>query len=104
LYFALPGTAIDTASSLNGWLDANLPYNGSGVPGYNDGSIGRPANGGNGTNGCAVGTVVPYGTAISAQTYTISFGTASSTNSFGNQILFSIALNSGDTVTSWSFA
>jgi len=104
LYFALPGTAIDTASSLNGWLDANLPYNGSGVPGYNDGSSGRPANGGNGTNGCAIGTVVPYGTAISAQTYTISFGTASSTNSFGNQILFSIALNSGDTVTSWSFA
>ena len=98
LYFALPGTAIDSASSLNGWLDANIAYNGSGVPGANTGS------GGNGSNGCAIGTVVPYGTAISAQTYTISFGTVSSTNSTNNQILFSIALNAGDTVTSWSFA
>ena len=98
LYFALPGTAIDAASSLNGWIDASIAYNGSGVPGANTGA------GGNGTNGCAVGTNVPLGSAISAQTYTISFGTASSTDSFGNQILFSIALNSGDTVTSWSFA
>lgn len=98
LYFALPGTAIDAASSLNGWIDASVAYNGSGVPGANTGS------GGNGSNGCAVGTLVPLGSAISAQTYTISFGTASSTNSTGNQILFSIALNSGDTVTSWSFA
>ena len=98
LYFALPGTTIDAASSLNGWIDASIAYNGSGVPGANTGS------GGNGSNGCAVGTLVPLGTAISAQTYTISFGTASSTNSTNNQILFSIALNSGDTVTSWSFA
>jgi hypothetical protein len=98
LYFALPSTAIDSASTLNGWIDASVAYNGSGVPGANTGT------GGNGSNGCAVGTVVPLGTAISAQTYTISFGTASSTNSTGNQILFSIALNAGDTVTSWSFA
>ena len=105
LYFALPGTAIDTASSLNGWLDASIAYNGSGVPGYNDGSPGRPANGGNGTNGCTIGTLVPVNGDSSSGIYTISFGTVSSTDSFGNQILFSIALNSGDTaVTSWSFA
>jgi len=96
LYFAAPGTTIDTTSSLNGWLDASISYNGAGIPGVN--------SPGNGTNGCAVGTVVPKGTLISSQTYTISLGTVSTTNSTGNQILFSIALNAGDTVTSWSFA
>lgn len=98
LYFAAPGTTIDSTSSLNGWLDASIAYNGSGVPGANTGA------GGNGTNGCAVGTNVPLGTAISSQTYTITLGTVSTTNSTGNQILFSIALNAGDTVTSWSFS
>ena len=96
LYFAVPGTTIDTTSSLNGWLDASIAYNGSGIPGA--------ISPGNGTNGCAVGTLVPKGTLISSQTYTISLGTISTTNSTGNQILFSIALNAGDTVTSWSFA
>ena len=98
LYFAVPGTTIDTASTLNGWIDASIAYNGAGVPGAN------VAGGGNGSNGCAVGTLVPKGSAISAQTYTISLGTVSTTNSTGNQVLFSIALNAGDTVTSWSFA
>jgi hypothetical protein len=96
LYFAVPGTTIDTSSTLNGWIDASIAYNGSGVPGA--------GTGGNGSNGCAVGTVVPKGSAISAQTYTISLGTVSTTNATGNQVLFSIALNAGDTVTSWSFA
>ena len=98
LYFAAPGTTIDSTSSLNGWLDASIAYNGAGVPGADTGA------GGNGTNGCAVGTNVPMGTAISSQTYTITLGTVSTTNSTGNQILFSIALNAGDTVTSWSFS
>jgi hypothetical protein len=96
LYFAVPGTTIDTSSTLNGWIDASIAYNGSGVPGA--------GTGGNGSNGCAVGTLVPIGSAISAQTYTISLGTVSTTSATGNQVLFSIALNAGDTVTSWSFA
>ena len=96
LYFAVPGTTIDTSSTLNGWLDASIAYNGSGVPGA--------GAGGNGSNGCAVGALVPKGSAISSQTYTISLGTVSTTNATGNQVLFSIALNAGDTVTSWSFA
>ena len=94
LYFAAPGSSIDTTSTLNGWLDASIAYNGSGVPGAN----------GNGSNGCTVGTTVPLGTAISNQTYSITLGSESTTNSTGNQILFSIALNAGDTVTSWSFS
>jgi hypothetical protein len=81
---------------LNGWIDASIAYNGSGVPGA--------GAGGNGSNGCAVGTLVPKGSLISSQTYTISLGTVSTTNSTGNQVLFSIALNAGDTITSWSFA
>ena len=96
LYFAVPGTTIDTSSTLNGWIDASIAYNGSGVPGA--------GTGGNGSNGCAIGTLVPIGSAISAQTYTISLGTVSTTSATGNQVLFSIALNAGDTVTSWSFA
>jgi hypothetical protein len=95
LYIAAPGTAIDTASTLNGWLNASLAYNGSGVPGANS-MVG-------GTNGCAIGTVVPTGSVISNQTYTLTLGTVSTSNSTGNQILFSIALASGDYITSWSF-
>lgn len=95
LYIAAPGTAIDTSSTLNGWLNASLQYNGSGVPGA--------GTGGNGTNGCAVGTVVPTGSVISGSTYTLTFGTVSTSDSTGNQILFSIALAPGDYVTSWSF-
>jgi hypothetical protein len=95
LYIAAPGTAIDSASTINGWLDASLAYNGSGVPGTNSMA--------GGTNGCAVGTLVPYGSVITNQTYTLTLGTVSTSNSTGNQILFSIALAPGDYVTSWSF-
>ena len=41
LWIAAPGTAIDSASSLNGWLDASTTYGGSGVPGANTGSGGN---------------------------------------------------------------
>jgi len=96
LYIAAPGTDIDTASSENGWLDASKAYNGSGVPGANA-MIG-------GTNGCAVGTNVPLGSTITNQTYTLTLGTVSTTDSTGNQVLFCIALAAGDSITSWSFA
>jgi hypothetical protein len=82
---------------LNGWLNASLAYNGAGMPGANTGA------GGNGTNGCAVGTNVPTGTVLSAATYTLTLGTVSTSTSTGNQILFSIALAAGDYITSWSF-
>ena len=97
LYIAAPGTTIDSTSTLNGWLNASLAYNGAGIPGANTGA------GGNGTNGCAVGTNVPTGTVLSAATYTLTLGTVSTSTSTGNQILFSIALAAGDYITSWSF-
>ena len=97
LWLALPGSTIDSTSGLSGWIDASTTYNGSGVPGSNTGA------GGNGSDGCAVGTTVPTGSVVSGTTYNLTFGTESSTNSTGNQILFSIALASGDYITSWSF-
>ena len=97
LWIALPGSTIDSTSGLNGWIDATSTYNGSGVPGSNTGA------GGNGTDGCALGTTVPTGSVVSGSTYTLTFGTESTSNAYGNQILFSIALASGDYITSWSF-
>ena len=60
--------------------------------------------GGNGSNGCAVGSVIPTGTTISGTTYTLTLGTASLSDATGNQLLFSIALSAGDFITSWSFS
>ena len=37
LWVALPGSVIDTTSSLNGWLDSSILYEGSGTPGANTG-------------------------------------------------------------------
>ena len=48
-FIAAPGTSIDSASTLNGWVDAGTTYGGSGTPGADTG------NGGNGSNGvCSV--------------------------------------------------
>ena len=45
MFIAVPGTAVDSASDANGWLDCSTQYNGSGQPGVR--------SGGNGSNGCA---------------------------------------------------
>ena len=99
-YIAAPGTTIDTASTLNGWLDSGIQYAGAGVPGAN------VAGGGNGSNGCAVTAAdrIPIGTVISGTTYTLTLGTQNLSNATGNQLLFSIALAAGDYITSWSFS
>jgi hypothetical protein len=98
LFFAAPGTAISTASTLNGWIDASLSYAGSGVPGA--------GTGGNGSNGCAITVAdrVPTGTVVSGTTYRFTLGSENLANAFGNQLLFCIVLASGDYVTSWSFS
>lgn len=97
-YIAAPGTAIDSASTLNGWLDASLQYAGSGVPGANTGS------GGNGSNGCAFtgGDRILDGTTYSNETFDLTFGTVSSSASFNNQVLITVALNSDDSLTALS--
>jgi len=97
LWIAAPGTAIDSASSLNGWLDASTTYGGSGVPGANTGS------GGNGSNGCAFtsGDRIATSTSLSGG-YTMTLGSENGTNATGNVVLVRIALTSGQSVTALS--
>ena len=111
LFIAAPGTTIDTGgftsptpgfpgptSSLNGWLNCSIQYNGSGVPGANTGS------GGNGSNGVALtgADVVPLNSAIANVSYTMTLGSQNSSNSTGNNILVRIALNTNQTITALS--
>jgi len=97
-FIAAPGTAIDDASGLNGWLDASITYGGSGVPGSDTG------NGGNGSNGCAFtsGDRIIDGTSYSNQTFTLTLGSENGTNATGNNILVRIKLESGDSITALS--
>lgn len=97
LWIASPGTAIDNASTLNGWVEGTTQYAGAGVPGADTG------NGGNGGNGCALtgADVVPTGSSINAA-YTMTLGSANSSNATGNNVLVRIALASGQTLTSVS--
>lgn len=98
VYIASPGTAIDSASTLNGWLDASLTYAGAGVPGANT------ANGGNGSNGCAFtsGDRIQSGTAYSNQGFTLTLGSENATNATGNNVLVRIKLEDGDSLTAIS--
>jgi len=99
-YIAAPGTAIDSASTLNGWLDASVAYGGSGVPGANTGS------GGNGSNGCAFtsGDRILDGVSYSSQSFTLTLGAENGSNATGNNILVRIKLESGDSVTALSIS
>jgi len=111
MWIAAPGTTIDTGgfvtptpgfpgptSTINGWLDCSIQYNGSGVPGAST------ANGGNGTNGVALtgADVVPLNSAIANVSYTMTLGSQNASNSTGNNILVRIALASGQTITALS--
>ena len=98
MVIAVPGTAIDSASGLNGWLDCSTQYAGAGVPGSDTG------NGGNGSNGCAKtgGDRVIDNTTYSSEQFTFTLGTESTANATGNVVLVRIKLNSGDSVTALS--
>jgi hypothetical protein len=98
MYIAAPGTKLtDTNSTLNGWMDANVAYAGSGFPGANTGA------GGNGSTGCAVGTTVPTSTFVSNVAYVLTLGSgdlSQSTATGGyNQCLFNIVLGPTDWVS-----
>ena len=99
VYIAAPGTAIDSASTLNGWLDASVTYAGSGVPGADTG------NGGNGSNGCALtsGDRITAGT-HSAASFTLTLGSENATNATGNVVLVRFKLQSGDSITAVSIS
>ena len=97
LWIAAPGTAIDDASGLNGWIDSSIQYAGSGVPGSDTG------NGGNGSNGCAStgADIIATSTSLSGG-YTLTLGSENMSNATGSVILVRIALASGQSVTSLS--
>jgi hypothetical protein len=94
LWVALPGSQIDSTSSLNGWLDMGVAYNGSGLPGTN--------NPGNGSNGCAIGGTVSLNTLVTNSSHTATFGTESSSNTATNEIFVRVKLINGQSVTSIS--
>ena len=95
MWIAAPGTSIDSASGLNGWLDTTGQYAGSGVPGSNTGA------GGNGSDNCALtgADVVPTGSSLNSG-YTMTLGAENMSNATGNVVLVRIALASGQSVTS----
>ena len=97
LWIAAPGTGVDSASGLNGWLEASSIYAGSGVPGSDTG------NGGNGSNGCAQtgGDRIQASTSLSGG-YTMTLGSENMSNATGNVVLVRIALASGESVSALS--
>lgn len=96
VWIAAPGTAIDSASGLNGWLNCGAQYAGAGVPGSDTG------NGGNGSDGCASTGGDVIGSGSLSGSYTMTLGTVSSSNATNNIILVRIGLDSSDSVTAVS--
>lgn len=88
-FVALPG--ISTISSSTGWWNMGVAFSGSGYPG--------DSTGGNGSNGCAEGSVMTGGTGI----FTCTFGTKSSTGSMDNNIIVRFKLMPGQSISSLSF-
>lgn len=88
----LPGVTDDAGiapNAQNGWMNAFAAYDGAGVPGKT----------GDTAAGCALGAPM----AGAGGTYTITFGTESSTNADGNEVLIRFRLNAGQSITALSF-
>ena len=88
-WVALPG--ISDLTSTTQWWNMYSAYLGSGYPG--------DTGGGNGSNGCAGATVMSG----SSGTFLCTFGTKSSTNSTGNNIIVRFKLAAGQSITALSF-
>ncbi len=93
LWVALPGSTIDSTSTLNGWLSMGTAYAGSGIPGANTGA------GGNGSDGCALGGLAVFNSAQTNKSVTATFGTVSSSSTATNEIYVRVKLTSGQTLT-----
>ena len=100
MWIAAPASAIDAASTLNGWVDATLVYAGAGVPGANTGA------GGNGSNGCAksAGDVIVSGATVSNSAHILTLGSANSSDATGDVVLVCIALAAGDSLSAVSIS
>ena len=93
MWIAAPGTAIDSASGLNGWVECTMQYAGVGIPGSDT------ANGGNGIDGCAYTgeDVVPIGTGLNGS-YTMTLGSENMSNATNNVVLVRVAISSGQEI------
>lgn len=91
LWVALPGSAIDTSSTLNGWLSMGTAYAGSGQPGA--------GTGGNGSNGCALGGLAIFNSAQTNKSVTATFGTVSSSSTATNEIYVRVKLTTGQSLS-----
>lgn len=93
-WIALPGVSDNSGISPNAkggvWWDTAVAYNGAGVPG--DAS--------NPNAGCAVAGSATTG---SGGTFSMTFGTQSSSNATGNTVLVRLKLASGQSITALSF-
>tara|TARA_B100000900_G_C20585080_1_gene719209 strand:- start:245 stop:2632 length:2388 start_codon:yes stop_codon:yes gene_type:complete len=100
MFIAAPGTDIDDASTLNGWLDCTSTYAGAGCPGADT------SNGGNGSNGCAFtsGDRIIDNSTMSNDSFTFTLGNQNATNATGNNVLVRIKLEDGDSLTAVSIA
>ena len=94
-HVAAPGTSIDDTSDSNGWIDCSSTYAGSGTPGANT------TAGGNGSDGCAFtsGDRIQANTNISNSVFTMTLGDQNGSSAYNNQILISIGLHSGQSIT-----
>lgn len=88
-WIKLPGVSDATPNAPNGWWNGFQAYDGAGVPG----------EAGDTNAGCALGTVMSG----ASGTFTLTFGTESSTNATGNEILIRFKLNAGQQITALSF-
>ncbi|UTC29860.1 hypothetical protein BAJUN_02300 [Bajunvirus bajun] len=86
----LPGASDLAPNAPNGWWNAFKPYDGAGVPGEQ----------GDADAGCALGS--PMNGA--SGTFNITFGTQSSTNATGNEILIRFRLDAGQSISALSFS
>ncbi len=95
VFVAAPGTNIDDASGINGWLDCGVAYGGAGTPGSDT------SNGGNGSDGCAFnsGQRIVDGTTYNNQSFQMTLGDQNLSSSYNNQLLVSIKLEDGDYLT-----
>jgi hypothetical protein len=93
LWVAVPGSTIDNASGLNGWVDMSVSYGGAGVPGSDIG------NGGNGSDGCALGTTAPLNASQTNTSITATFGTVSTSSTATNEIYIRVKLTSGQSIS-----
>lgn len=96
-WIRLPGASTDSTSTLNGWLDTTIPYEGIGIPGANT------TAGGNGSNGCGLAGIIQSNVTVVNRKTNVTFGTESSSNATDNTILVRFKLESGDSITRLKF-